>query len=220
MSREFEIWDVEGHSDYLNRSWGDPKNRRGRHWEHMLSAGKLIRGKTVLDVACGMGHMFHLLMDMENIDYLGCDSSVEMLKKARGFFPDDKERFVEGDVFDLSNFGEVDSVIAVSLLMHLPDIEVPIRQMWSRAKKELIFSIRLDNKGFLSKRGYSGKTVLPEDKKLILRGEKPPYLYSIFGGLDEVFSVEQFFYDSRSSIFRLTRLRPRYYRGWNRDFKW
>ena len=49
MSRENEIWDVEGHSDFLHNSWGSPENRRGRHWEHLLSVGKLIRGKTVLD---------------------------------------------------------------------------------------------------------------------------------------------------------------------------
>ena len=177
-------------------------------------------GKTVLDVGCGMGHLYHLLKENTDLDYLGCDNSVEMLKKAWGFFPDEKERFVEGDVFDLSNFDEVDSVISVSLLMHLPDIEEPIRQMWSRAKKELIFTIRSDNKGFMTKRTHSGQTALPKNKKLYLRGDKPPYLYSIFGGLDEVFSVEQFFYDQRSSVFRLTRLRPRYYRGWNRDFSW
>jgi len=106
----------------------------------MRLASKLISGKSVLDVGCGAGHLLPWIKDKINF-YVGVDSSEEMLRKAREFFPEVK--FVKGDVYDLNRFALFDSVVAVSLLIHLPDVEKAIREMWKHTRKELVFSVQL-----------------------------------------------------------------------------
>lgn len=216
--RENEIWDVEGHADYLERCWGPGDKAGGRHWELLKSIAELVRGKTVLDTGCGMGHFYPILLkETPEVDYHGIDNSEKMLKKAHEFFPEETFRFTNGDIYDLSEFPIYDSVVSISVLMHLPEIEEPIKQMWSRTEKELIIETRVDEKGFLHKKPYSGLTILPENKKLIIRGIKQEDLFKIFGSLEGIGCVEVFYYDPRSSIYRLSRDVPKYgsfRRGW------
>lgn len=218
--REHEIWDVEGHDDFLECSWGKADEGRGRHWELLKSVAELVRFDRVLDAGCGMGHFFHVLMKERNsADYTGFDNSEKMLEKAWKTFPDNNERFKQGDIYDLSSFPIYDTVVCISVLIHLPEIEKPIRELWSITGKETIITARIDEKGFYTARGYSGKTVLPNGKKLVLRGEPKSNIFSIFGKLDDVGAIEIFDYDARSTIFKLTRGIPKYgsfRNGWQR----
>ena len=95
-----------------------------------------------------MGHLLPWIKDKIEY-YVGVDSSEEILRKAREFFQDKSlgiiYGFTKGDVYDLSGFDVYDSVVAVSLLIHLPDVERAIREMWKHAEKELIFSVQLHN---------------------------------------------------------------------------
>ena len=219
--RENEIWDVDGHAEYLERCWGPGDKSGGRHWELLKSVAELVREKTVLDAGCGMGHFYAALMrECPEADYRGIDNSEEMLKRARQYFPEEAHRFNTADIYDLSKDSGADAVVCISVLLHLPEIATPIEQLWSKAEKELIVATRVDEGGFLHARPYSGNTVLPKDKKLILRGERPENLFTYFGGLDDVGSVEVFYYDPRTSIFRLTRGIPKYgsfRHGWQRQ---
>jgi len=218
MLRKNEIWDVSGHADQLEKCWGSPDEERGRHWELLKAVAELVRGKSVLDVGCGMGHFYEVLLkERPDVSYFGFDNSIKMLDKAHDFHPNNSTRFVIGDVFDMSNFATVDTVVSVSLLLHLPSIKVPIQQMWSKTEKELILTLRIDKKGFFHRRPYSGVIKLPPDKRLIIRGVRLSALFSAFGMLEDVGSVETFHYDTRSTIFRLTRRIPKYgsfRRGW------
>jgi len=207
MSRKNEIWDVEGHADQLLYLWGDPReNQRGRHWALMVAVARLVRGNSVLDVACGMGHFLPVLnREKPNVSYMGFDNSVEMLKKAQVTQPEDADKFRLDDVYVPKKEWKMNTVISIDLLIHVPDIETPIKNMWNMAERELILVMRVDEEGFYNEKGYSGETVLPEDKKLILRGEKREDLFHIFGKLEDLASIEVFWYDFRSTIFRLTK---------------
>ena len=219
--RENEIWDTPGHAEYLEKCWGEGSNAGGRHWELLKCIAELVRGETVLDAGCGMGHFYPVLMkEKPDVDYRGFDNSVEMLKRAQGFFGDEAHRFTIGDIYDLSQIPNADTVVCISVLLHLPEVAKPIEQLWSKADKELIISLRTDEKGFLHSRPYSGKTALPEGKNLIIRGERVENLFTYFGCLDDVGSIEVLFFDSRSSIFRLTRGIMKYggfRHGWSRQ---
>lgn len=219
--RENEIWDVEGHAEYLERCWGTGHDARGRHWELLKSVAELVRGKTVLDAGCGMGHFYSILMkERPDVNYRGIDNSKEMLKRAQSYFPDESYRFSDADIYDLSPVSSADTVVCISVLLHLPEIATPIEQLWLKAEKELIIATRLDKEGFLHSCPYSGRTILPEGKNLIIRGERLENLFTYFGCLDDVGSVEVFFYDPRTSIFRLTRGIAKYgsfRNGWSRQ---
>ena len=207
MSRKNEIWDVDGHADQLLTLWGNPQeNQKGRHWSLLVAIARLTRGNSVIDAGCGQGHFLPVLKrEKPNVSYAGFDNSVEMLKKAQETMPEDADKFSLDDLYDVKKDWRADTVISISILLHLPELETPIKNMWKMAEKELIISTRVDKEGFFNEKAYSGETVLPEDKKLILRGEPIENLFAIFGKLEDLASVEVFWYDFRSTIFRLTK---------------
>ncbi len=134
------FWDERRVQFYID-TWGPPNNRK--KWlnvDRMDIPVKLLKGKTALDVGCGLGHLYYALKGKVTT-YVGVDASSHMLEKAREYFPD--ADFRQGNAYDLSEFPKVDTVFSISLLIHLVSIEEPIRQLWSRAKKRLIFLIPL-----------------------------------------------------------------------------
>ncbi|GAI42487.1 unnamed protein product, partial [marine sediment metagenome] len=70
--KSWEVWD-DTQADKLVSLWGVPsKERKGRHQVLMKRVSELIVGGTVLDVGCGLGHLFRFLKkDVKS--YLGVD---------------------------------------------------------------------------------------------------------------------------------------------------
>ncbi|MGC1121727.1 MAG: class I SAM-dependent methyltransferase [Candidatus Methanofastidiosia archaeon] len=137
------FWDEE-RAHFYKKTWGPPTNPK--NWgslDRMEIPVNLLEGETVLDVGCGLGHLYHALKGKVT-QYVGVDASPSMLKKAREFFPG--ADFREGDVYNLSEFPLADTVYSISLLIHLPSVEEPIRQLWSRTKKRCVFLIPLGRK--------------------------------------------------------------------------
>lgn len=134
------FWDEKRVQFYIE-TWGPPTSPKKWHGlDRMEIPVKLLKGETVLDVGCGLGHLYCALKGKVR-EYLGVDASSYMLEKARAYFPE--ADFRQGDVYDLSEFPMVDTVYSISLLIHLPTVEEPIRQLWSKTKKRLVFLIPL-----------------------------------------------------------------------------
>ncbi len=92
---------------------------------------KIKGGSAVLDVGCGNGRLIEAFDDKQ-IDYLGVDSSKELLEKAKENHPDKK--FVYGDILELGNIPQInfDYVFSIAVLHHLPgrDLQVAaLKQM-------------------------------------------------------------------------------------------
>ena len=163
MNREWEVWH-EKRSRNLAKSWGNPNEcakgkipRNGRvHWGLIEKATSLAEGESVLDVGCGLGHLFSLLSDM---DYLGIDTSEPMIRRAREYFPADRDRFQIGDAYDLSSLPEFDTVVAVGLIVHLPNPEELLKQLWSKTRICMIFSAWVGWRPIVSKTAEGKKTV-------------------------------------------------------------
>ncbi len=199
--REWEIWGKDLAED-LTRLWGKPGHDRGRHWELLKRCSTLIEGESILDVGCGQGHFYSFVKD-NGIDYLGLDTSESMLEKARSFFSSEINKFKKGDVYDLSNFESRDMVIAISVMVHLPDpLDLPIRQLWSKAKKCLIITVRLGEQHLGKTPGYG----TGDPNKYVIRRQDPVGLfYNIFAKLKDLGRIERYFFDLRTEIFKLTR---------------
>jgi SAM-dependent methyltransferase len=190
----------------LEAGWGKPGTERGRHWDSLMALAALVRGETVLDIACGQGHFYAVLGAEKISDYLGVDNSEDMLAKAREAFPYSDDCFIKGDAYDLpSTIGYYDTVMMIDLLMHLPKIDAPIHQAWHKTGMELIIAHQIARKHALTQTPFSGKVPLPEGKFLINRYDTPSTMFEIFCTLPNVKSIEQFYYDERMQIYRLTK---------------
>lgn len=136
MTRNWDVWDKDRVGIYVN-TYGEPKNPKPDHLKRMKLMVSLVEGDSILDVGAGCGHLYHQLP--KSIDYTGMDSSQPMLDYAKLHAPD--AEFMLGDVYDLSPFGTYDTVGAQSLLIHLPEITKPIREMWKHTARVMVFSL-------------------------------------------------------------------------------
>jgi len=137
-----QAWDKKRVENHI-ATYGAPDNPNPRYKHRMLFASERVVGDSVLDVACGIGHLYHILSPKIQ-HYKGIDSSKEMIMTARKNAPDGL--FAVGDAYDLSEEGMYDTVIAMSLLIHIEqkDLQHIIEQMWTHTRKVLVFTIPVD----------------------------------------------------------------------------
>ncbi|MBU6997879.1 MAG: class I SAM-dependent methyltransferase [Theionarchaea archaeon] len=137
------FWNEE-RARFYRDTWGPPTNpKKWGNLDRMKIPVSLLKGETVLDVGCGLGHLYHALKG-QITQYVGVDASPFMLEKARKFFPE--ADFREGDIYNLSEFPLADTVYSISLLIHLSSVEEPINQLWSRTRKRCVLLIPLGKK--------------------------------------------------------------------------
>lgn len=172
------FWDEKRVQFYIE-TWGPPTNpKKWQGLNRMEIPVHYLKGKTALDVGCGLGHLYYALKGKVT-KYLGIDASSHMVEKAREYFPE--ADFRQGDVYDLSEFPQFDTVYSISLLIHLVSLEEPIEQLWSRGKKRLIFLIPL---------GWREKIEEPEPG-LIYHQVSSRKLNKILGSLLDVGRIEK-----------------------------
>jgi len=198
------VWDNAEYVESIRKEWGDGGQVGGHHWAYLRAVAELVRTKQVLDAGCGMGHLLPILRELiPDIDYRGFDKSPHMIRLAKEFFPEDSPRFSEGDIFDMQKFLDCSTVLCLNVLIHQRDIVTPLRQLWLTTADELIITLKLSGKEggeFLELDRNIGYT-----EKLPLRWEDKTYIYSMLGSLGNVASVEEFYFDERLSMFRVTR---------------
>jgi SAM-dependent methyltransferase len=122
----------------------------------MKLAALLIEGESILDMGCGVGHQYPYV---KHLKYLGVDNSTPMLEKARQFHPE--ATFTYGDIYNMNGLPVMDTVLCQSLMIHLPDTDKPIAELWKHTGKALIFSTPIGPKdGVRTVKNIRGKTLL------------------------------------------------------------
>lgn len=140
--KEWRVWAKPDYAEGRLRQWKSPllpQEKWDRHKAKRLSLiPQLIKGSSVLDVGCGLGHCYATIKD--GIDeYLGIDLKA-MIDICHRFFPENL--FKAGDIYNLSSIGMYDTVLCIQVLIHLPTLEKPLKQLWAHTKQRLIFTIR------------------------------------------------------------------------------
>lgn len=84
-----------------------------------------VRGKRVLDLACGEGFYSRRLKTIGAASVTGVDISAEMIRLARQQERDDPQgiEFVCADVRELGDLGQFDVIVAAYLLHYAPDVD-------------------------------------------------------------------------------------------------
>lgn len=113
-------------SDY-NRIAPQFTNKRGAPWPFLERLLQDVKGK-VLDVGCGTGRVLDMLNEVE---YVGIDSSPEMIEKAG------EGQFLVGDGLDIPFLdGEFDVVLSIAVLHHVPSRK--LRRRFVREMKRVL----------------------------------------------------------------------------------
>lgn len=194
-NRSWEVW-TEAGTNHLMNDWGAPSNPRvnARHTKLIRVVADQIGRETVLDVCCGMGHLYHFIADKVK-HYLGIDNSLPMIEVAWDAFDPDRELFQVYDVFDLSSLDMFDTVVNISLIQHLPSqyIQPVIEQMWSRTKKRFIIEAPIAPYMFEDGR----RVFYAPTKTLIDRPIEEKFLMDIFRGLPDFDTVSSLSFHER-----------------------
>ncbi len=130
-----------------DRVWrGDRINKLEKRYdtvrEHdllMRKAAPLVVGDSVLDVGCGLGHLYEYVTKLRpDIEYLGLDQSADILERARARYPSAK--FKRGNIYDM-NLPKFDTVACLDVLHHQPALDPALLILLKHARKALIVTI-------------------------------------------------------------------------------
>lgn len=197
-TKPWEIWD-ENEAAKLARLWRKPGHRGGRHWLLIKRSADLIDDGSVLDVGCGHGHLYALIMDRVT-NYVGIDTSKPQLDIARKSFENEGDKFQYGSIYELEAYSMFDTIACVSVVVHLPNPhDELIQSLWAKARKSLVIetwkgkepTIRNQQRG--------------EGKFCILHWKPDEEYERIFAELPNVKEVIKDDFDRRSTIFKLIR---------------
>lgn len=97
---------------------------------------ELVKGKSVLDVGCGLGHFSQSLPS--DIIYMGIDQSAPMIKRAMQKFPG--VHLLVGNIYNIV-LPKFDTIVAIDVLHHQPDLEPAFSQLLGYAKHRLIVTL-------------------------------------------------------------------------------
>ena len=193
--KDWEIWD-EAEVAKIEEAWGSPIAGKGRHQRLVEKVASLISDMSVLDVGCGLGHLYYLIRN-EVQAYLGVDSSHAMIEKARSYFG--KSLFVVGDAYDLSSIPSADTVVCLDVVKHVPETWPVLKELWGKARKQVIL---VTNVGL---KQHTRKTPQKGGKYLIYRVETVKNVMSLFEKLPDIGKIEQVPFDGVKGtvIFRV-----------------
>jgi 2-polyprenyl-3-methyl-5-hydroxy-6-metoxy-1,4-benzoquinol methylase len=200
MGERLNEFDRPEYVDFLLSEWGPPDAPAPYYAGRMTFIVSYIRGDTVLDAGCGLGHLYHEMRRQydNSKQYLGMDISPAMLKYAKYYCPD--VSFIKDDI-KIFNV-KADSIVCTDVLIHQEDIKPFVDNMWKNATKELIFTMNC-SKDITEKRAWDGPITFPEG--LTMRKMSKENVLAVLAQLDDVLQVEVFVWDELTSIFRVTR---------------
>jgi SAM-dependent methyltransferase len=110
-------------------------------------------GDSLLDVGCGGGHYYRSIRSRVTtpLRYTGLDATPYYVERARAAFAGDNDaRFVVGDIFAI-DFPDrsFDLVMCNNVLLHLPNIVKPLRELCRVARRQLLVRTLVGEKSYV-----------------------------------------------------------------------
>ncbi len=112
------------------------------HYSRYLFASQFLKGKNVLDAACGVGYGTHFLKEMGAGSVTGVDISNDAIQYAKSKYSSDGLNFLCGDVKDVKNLlkaSRFDAVVSFETIEHIHHPEKFISEISELLAPEGIF---------------------------------------------------------------------------------
>lgn len=106
----------------------------------LLLSKEIKNGETFIDVGCSAGYVYDFLSTRKSIIYTGMDLSQEMIDIARRTHPTVK--FIHADATKPID-GKYDVVFSSRVLIHLPNIEANIANLYAACNRILFLVIKI-----------------------------------------------------------------------------
>jgi ubiquinone/menaquinone biosynthesis C-methylase UbiE len=154
MTEAWRVWDNEAAYGELlyERAIGKQPEMESSKALANLMRDRVRTGDKILDVGCGAGHYLRSLRREIDVPftYTGVDATAGYIELARkAWAGETSTRFEVGDVFALPfGEGEFDLVFSCNLLLHLPSIKTPMREIVRVAKSEALIRTLVGDRSF------------------------------------------------------------------------
>lgn len=104
------------------------------HIERYRFACQFALGKSVLDIACGIGYSAPLYLEAGATDYLGVDLNPEVLEAARSQYETEKSKYVVGDITKFECGRQFDLISCFETIEHVPVYEAALENLFRLLK--------------------------------------------------------------------------------------
>lgn len=104
------------------------------HVERYRFACQFASGKSVLDIACGIGYSAPMYLDAGARDYLGVDLNSEVLEAARSCYETEKSKYVVGDITKFECGRQFDLISCFETIEHVPVYKEAIANLFKLVK--------------------------------------------------------------------------------------
>lgn len=104
---------------------------------HLESLQIPVKGKTVIDVGCGVGHLAQYFVK-RGCDVFCVDGRAEIISELQKRYPGLRSAIVDVEKTPLSNYGAFDIVFCYGLLYHLEDPLLSLQYLASACKETLL----------------------------------------------------------------------------------
>lgn len=160
----WRVWDREvGYGDLLfKRATGDLPEM-----ESSKATAKIIKSwakpnDSILDVGCGAGHYLKSLKNEIEFpfSYTGVDATANYISLARKAFQGIRDvHFDIADIYELPFAdGDYDIVMCCNLLLHLPSIEQPLKELIRVSNRKVLIRTLIGNRSFRIQDVFSPET--------------------------------------------------------------
>lgn len=141
---------------FFKRATGELPEMESSKAAAKRAAGLLTgQGRRIVDVGCGAGHYYRSLRAAIGGDfqYLGVDATPLYVKLAGEAFNSDRNAsFMEGDIFSLPlEDRTADLVMCNNVLLHLPSIAKPLRELVRVAARTVLIRTLVSDKSYVVK---------------------------------------------------------------------
>ena len=125
------------------------------HMERYRFACKFAQGKSILDIACGVGYSAPMLIKAGATSYDGVDLSEKLVRYANHTYGSDCVNFFVGDICTYNNGKTYDMITCYETIEHVKGYESAIRNLYNLLNQDGVLLISSPNRLITSPRALS-----------------------------------------------------------------